>query len=87
MYENCADHLRNNLRLNVISVLIFFQYYFKINRNQLVATCGLDPNKCFKILNLTFKERILVTRNFRLSSNFRDFNGIRDMPISIEYLT
>ena len=74
MYENCADHLSNDLRLNEISVLTFSQFYCKINRNQLEiaaeATYGLHPNKCIKILNVTFKGRILVTRNFRFSSNF-----------------
>ena len=47
MYENRADNLSNNLRLNEISILIFFQFYCKINRNQLEivveATYGLHP--------------------------------------------
>ena len=30
----CADNLSNNLRLNEISILIFFQFYCKINGNQ-----------------------------------------------------
>ena len=30
-----ADHLSNNLRLQEISILIFFQFYCKINRKQL----------------------------------------------------
>ena len=34
MYENRADHLSNNLRSQEISILIFFQFYCKINRNQ-----------------------------------------------------
>ena len=36
VYENRADHLSNNFRLNEISILIFFQFYCKINSNQLV---------------------------------------------------
>ena len=48
VYENCADHLHNNLRLNEISVLTFFQFYCKINRNQsemvVEQTYGLNPN-------------------------------------------
>ena len=35
MYENRADRLSNNLRLNEISILRFFQFYCKKNRNQL----------------------------------------------------
>ena len=34
VHENSADHLSNNLRLQEISILIFFQFYCKINRNQ-----------------------------------------------------
>ena len=48
LYKNRADHLSNNLRLNEISLLIFFQFYCKINRNKLEivveATYGLHPN-------------------------------------------
>ena len=58
MYENRADRLRNNLRLNEISILRFFQFYCKINRNQLEivvkATYGLHSNKYLEILNLIF---------------------------------
>ena len=47
VYENRADNLSNNLRLNEISILISFQFYCKINRNQLEiiveATYGLHP--------------------------------------------
>ena len=45
VYENRADNLSNNLRLNEISIVILFQFYCKINRNQLEkvveATYGL----------------------------------------------
>ena len=34
MYENGADPLSNNLRLNEISIPIFLQFYCKINRNE-----------------------------------------------------
>ena len=58
MYENCANRLSNNLRLNEISILTLFQFYFKINRNQLEivvkATYSLHPNKYFEILHLIF---------------------------------
>ena len=58
VYENRADRLSNNLRLNEISILSFLQFYCKINRNQLEivvkATYGLHSNKYFEILNLTF---------------------------------
>ena len=58
MYENCTDPLSNNLRLNEISVIRFFQIYCKINRNQLEivlkATYDLHSNKYFEILNLIF---------------------------------
>ena len=35
VYKICADHQSNNLRLNEVYILIFFQYHCKINRNQL----------------------------------------------------
>ena len=47
VYESRADNLSNNLRLNEISILIFFQFYCKIHKNQLEivveATYGLNP--------------------------------------------
>ena len=49
VYENFADRLSNNLRLNENSILTFSQFYFKINRIQLEtivkATYGLHTNK------------------------------------------
>ena len=48
VYEYRADNLSNNLRLNEIFILIFIQFYCKINRNQLKivveATYGLHPS-------------------------------------------
>ena len=47
VYENGTDHPSNNLRLQKISILIVFQSYCKINRNQLQivveTTYGLNP--------------------------------------------
>ena len=47
VFENRADHLNNNLILHKISILIFFQVYCKVNRNQsqvvVEATYGLNP--------------------------------------------
>ena len=89
MYENRADHLSNNLRLNEISILIFFQFYCRINRNQLEivvkATYGLHANKYFEILNLTFGGRSLVTRRFGLHSSSREADKIKDLLISIYF--
>ena len=89
MYENCADYLSNNLRLNEISILPFFQFYFNRNRNQLKivvkATHGLHPNIYFEILYLTFKKKTLVARNFGLYSNSRDTDEIKSLPILIEF--
>ena len=49
VYKNRADHLNNNLRVIEISILTFFQFYFKINRYRLEvvvkATYDLHPNK------------------------------------------
>ena len=82
MYEICSNHLGNDLRLNEISVPVFFQFYCKINRNQLEIvveiTYGLHPNKYFEILNLTFSEKRLVTRHFELYSNSRGAGKMRD---------
>ena len=47
VYGNRADLLSNNLRLNESSILIFFQFYCQIKRNQLEivveATSVLHP--------------------------------------------
>ena len=89
MYENRTDHLSNNLRLSEISILIFYQFYFKIKRNKLEivvkATYGLHPNKYFEILNLTFWGRSLVTRRFGLHSISRGADEIKGLPISIDF--
>ena len=89
MYENRADRLSNNLRLNEISILRFFQFYCKKNRNQLEivvkVTHGLHSIKYFEILNLTFLGRSLVTRCFGLHSNSRGADEIKGLPISIEF--
>ena len=48
VYGNRANHLKNNLRLNEISILIFFQFYCKIKRKRLEivveTTYDLHPN-------------------------------------------
>ena len=48
MYENGADRLSNNLRLNGVPMPIFLQFYCKINRNEseivVEATYGVHPN-------------------------------------------
>ena len=70
---------------------MFFQFYCKINRNQLEivveATYGLHPNQYFKILDLKFEGRSLVTRRFGFLSKTRDMDEIRDLPISIDFQT
>ena len=57
VYENSTDNLNNNLGLIEISILIFFQFYCKINRNWLEivvdATYGLYP--ILILLNIEFK--------------------------------
>ena len=89
VYENRADCLSNNLRLNEISILTFPQCYFKVNTNQLEivlkATYSLHPNKFFKILYLTFWGRSLVTKRFILHSNSRGADEIKGSPISIDF--
>ena len=40
VYENLADNLSNNLKLNEISILIFFQFYCEIKRNRLEIVVG-----------------------------------------------
>ena len=56
VYENRADDLSNDLKLIDISILIFFQFYSNINKNQLKIvveeTYCLHPNEYFEILNL-----------------------------------
>ena len=80
LYEDRADHLSNNLRLNKIFKLIFFQLYCKISRNQLEtlreAAYGLHPNLSFEILNLKILRRSQVARRLGIYSNSQgaDFN-------------
>ena len=85
MYENRADRLSNNLRLNQISILSYLQFYCKININQLEivvkATYDLCSNKYFEVLNLTFWGRSLVTRRFGLHSNSRGAGEIKGLLI------
>ena len=54
----------------------------KKNKNQLEivvkASYGLHPNKCFQILNLTFRRRSLMTRRFEICSNCQGRDEIRD---------
>ena len=82
-------YLRNNLRLNEISILIVLQNYCKIHGNQLgiivKATYSLHLNKYFEMLNLTFLGRSLVTSCFGLHSNSRGVDEIKELPISIEF--
>ena len=88
-YENSTDHIRNNLILNEISILIFFHFYCKTNRGQLEivveTTYGLHPNKHFEILNKKFAGKSLVIRSFGFHSNSRGADEIRDFPISIDF--
>ena len=67
-------YLRNNLRLNEISILTILQTYCKIQKNQLEiivkATYSLHPNKYFEMLNL------LEEACFRLHSNSRGADKI-----------
>ena len=80
MYENRTDHLSNNLRLNEISILIFFQLYCKINRNQwgtvVEAIFGLHPNYYFEILNLKYGGRSLLMKRLGFRSNSRGADKI-----------
>ena len=88
MYENCADNLSNNLRLNEISILILLQFYCKINKNQLEivvwATYGLYPYS-FEILNLKFWSRSLVAKRFGFHSNSRGADEIKNLLILIDF--
>ena len=67
-------YLRNNLRLNEISILTILQTYCKIQKNQLEiivkATYSLHPNKYFEMSNL------LEEACFRLHSNSRGADKI-----------
>ena len=89
VYENCPDYLSNNLRLNEISIFAFFQFYCKINRNQLLifvkTTYDLHSDKYFEILILTFWGRNLVTRRFGFHSNSRGADEMKDFPVSIDF--
>ena len=89
VYQNRADRLSNNPRLNEISILTFSQFHFKIKRNQLEivvkATYGLHLNKYFEMLHLKFWGRNLVTSCFGLHSYSRGAVEIKGLPISIGF--
>ena len=75
-----------NLRLNEISTHIFFQFYCKINGNQLKITYGLN-SVYFKILNLKFWGRSQLTKRFEFHSDSRGSDEIKDLAISIDFKT
>ena len=50
VYENHPDHLSNKLRLQEISILVFFQFCCKINRNQLQIVVETTASKPILIL-------------------------------------
>ena len=89
VYENRADRSSNNLRLKEISILTFFQFYFKINRSQLEivvkTTYGLHPKKYFETLHLTLWGRSPVMKSFGLHSNSYDADEIKGLLISIDF--
>ena len=68
VYENHAVYRSNNLRLNKMFILIFFQFNFKIIKKQLEiileGTYSLQLKKCFKIMNQTFGGRMTISVNF-----------------------
>ena len=72
-----------------LSYLPFPIFTAKKKRNYLEialeATYGLHLNRYSEILTLTFGGRNLVTRCFRLYSNSRGSDEIRDLPISIDF--
>ena len=82
MYQNCADHPSNNLRLNEISYLflILLQNKEKSIRNSCRSNYGILPNDYFEILNVKFGGR-----SFALYSNSHSADEIRNLPISIDF--
>ena len=60
VFENRADHLNNNLILQEISILIFFQFYCKLHRNQsqIVVETTSGVNFWCKLYINTFKNII-----------------------------
>ena len=89
MYENRADRLSNSLRSNKISILSFFQFFCKINRNLIEiavkATYDLHSNKYIEIPSLKFWGRNLIARRFRLHSNSWGVNEIKGLPITLDF--
>ena len=82
VYKNHPDHLNNNLRLKEISILIFLQFYCKINREQLEILIEVAyssrPKKYFEVLNLTIGGRSQIMKRFGCHSNSRGEYKIRD---------
>ena len=89
LYENCTDSINNNLRLSEIYIVTFFEFYFKINRNQLEiivkATYSWYNSKYFEILHLTYWGGSLVTIIFGFHSNSWGADEIKVLPISIDF--
>ena len=71
MYENGADRLSNNLRLNEISIPIFLQFYCKINRNEskIVVEATCTPQLIRQ--NIETKSWRKKPVNFPIAINFR----------------
>ena len=86
VYENRVDGLSKNLEINEIFILVFFQFYCKINRKQLEivveVTSDLRVNKYFAIKNVKFGGSGLVPRCFEFHSISRGAAEIGDQLIS-----
>ena len=91
MYEDRADHLSNNLRLNEISILIFFrnlpQNKQKPIRNSCRNNLWSKSFQYFEILNLKFCGKNLEMKCVGFHSNSRGTDEIKDLPISIDFQT
>ena len=91
VYENRGDGLSKILEINEIFILIFFQFYCKINRKQLEilveVTSDLRVNKYFAIKNVKFGGSGLVPRCFEFRSISGGTAEIRDLLISKDFGT
>ena len=70
MYENRADHLSNNLRLQEISILIFFQFYCKKKQKPITSSCR----------NNLWSKPILILSKTEFK-NFRKKPGDETFPV------
>ena len=83
VYENRADHLNNNLVLQEIFILIFFQFYCKINWNQ--SQIVVQTTYCLYLyFQILYFQPILILSKTEFKI-LRKKPGDKTLPFSLKF--